>query len=159
VASAQLFDEDGTSQWTGGRTPTLLWIIGAATGRGHLLRSFRGRPTSRPAQSLAPNLSPDWVSGAAIVFRRAVWTAAGPFDERYRFYCQDIDFCLRARDAGWRVAIVPEARVTHVRGATIGRDRSILREDLLEWGRGHYGRAWFVVARIVLSALSPISRS
>jgi GT2 family glycosyltransferase len=152
VASAQLFDEDGTPQWTGGATPTLPWIVGAVSGKGHLARRFR-RGGVKPV-----NLEPDWVSGAAMMFRRAVWNDAGPLEERYRFYCQDIDFCLRARAHGWRVAIVPEARVTHVRGATIGRkrNRALLRDDLLMWGRAFYGEPWFALARVVL-AFIPVS--
>lgn len=147
IASAQLFDEDGTPQWTGGRTPTLLWIVGAVSGKGHLARAFR-RGGTKPS-----TLSPDWVSGAAMLFRREVWNAAGPLEERYRFYCQDIDFCLRAREHGWRVAIVPQARVTHARGATIGRtrNRELLRDDLLDWGRRYYGPVWFFFARLVLA--------
>jgi GT2 family glycosyltransferase len=149
VASAQLFDEDGTPQWTGGRTPTLLWIVGAVSGKGHLARVFR-RGGTKP-----PSLAPDWVSGAAMIFRREVWNAAGPLEERYRFYCQDIDFCLHARAHGWGVAIVPDAHVTHLRGATIGRtrNRTLLRDDLLEWGRGYYGPVWFFFARMVMKVV------
>ncbi len=143
VASAQLFDEDGAPQWTGGRTPTLLWMIGAVSGKGHWLRRLR-------RGGGAPNLSPDWVSGAAMMVRRDAWE---PLDERYRFYCQDIDFCLRAHERGWRIAIVPDARVMHRRGATAGRDRRVLRDDLLEFGRRRYGRWWFVVARVLLSLI------
>jgi N-acetylglucosaminyl-diphospho-decaprenol L-rhamnosyltransferase len=141
IASPQLFDQDGTPQWTGGRTPTLLWMIGAVSGKGHWLRNLRR------GGAKAPNLEPDWVSGAAMMFRREVWQ---PLEERYRFYCQDIDFCLDARERGWRVAIIPDAHVTHVRGATAGRNRRILRDDLLEFGRVRYGRWWFWFARAVL---------
>lgn len=143
IASPRLFDEDGAPQWTGGRTPTLLWMIGAVSGKGHWLRAFR---RNRGAM----NLEPDWVSGAAMMFRREVWE---PLEERYRFYCQDIDFCLHARARGWRIAIVPEAHVTHARGATAGRDRRVLRDDLLEFGRVRYGRAWWLCARAVLSLI------
>ncbi|HEX2834446.1 MAG TPA: glycosyltransferase family 2 protein [Thermoanaerobaculia bacterium] len=143
VASAQLFDEDGTPQWTGGQTPTLPWMIGAVSGKGHWLRALRRRRATTHRE-------PDWVSGAAMMFRREVWE---PLEERYRFYCQDIDFCLRARARGWRIAVVPEAHVTHARGATAGRDRRVLRDDLLEFGRVHYGRAWWWFARVVLSLI------
>jgi hypothetical protein len=142
IASAQLFDPDGTPQWTGGRTPTLFWMFAAMTGLGRITRRFRRRGQT--------GLAPDWVSGAAMAFRRAVWNDAGPLAEHYRFYCQDIDFCLAARAHGWRIAIVPEARVTHLRGATAGRDRAILRDDLIAWGSARHGRVWKVVARVVL---------
>ena len=93
-----------------------------------------------------------------MAFRREVWNAAGPLNERYLFYCQDLEFCLRARDAGWNIRVVENARVTHVRGATIARDQSLdhdpekLWPDLLSWGRSYYGRRWASFARIALVA-------
>lgn len=143
VAGAQLLNEDGTPQWSAGRTPTLAWMIAAVSGLGRLLRGVR---TSRPHRVLI-----DWVSGAAMAFRREVWTAAGPLNEHYLFYCQDIDFCLRASNAGWNVRVIDEARVIHGLGKTIGgQNRETLRRDLLTWGKSHYGRAWWLFARVVL---------
>jgi GT2 family glycosyltransferase len=154
VAGARLLDEDGTPQWSGGATPTLPWMIGVVSGAGHLARRVRRDGPRRI----------DWVSGAAMAFRREVWSAAGPLSERFRFYCQDIDFCLRASDAGWDVRIVEEARVVHARGGTIAAgnplryDPARLWPDLLAWGTGHYGRAWGAVARVtlVLAALTRV---
>jgi hypothetical protein len=148
VAGAQLLNEDGTPQWSGGRTPTLLWMVGVVSGVGHLARSFRREGNSRHEL--------DWVSGAAMAFRREVWNVAGPLNESFRFYCQDLEFCIRARDAGWRVRVVPEARVTHALGGTVApgstlrHDPERLWPDLLAWGTARYGRAWSVVARIAL---------
>jgi len=88
------------------------------------------------------------VSGAAMAFRREVWH---PLNETYLFYCQDIDFCLRASKAGWDVRVIDEARVIHGLGKTIGgQDRETMRRDLLTWGKSHYGRAWWLFARVVL---------
>ncbi len=146
VAGAQLLNEDGTLQWSGGRTPTLLWMLAVVSGAGRFVRRFR------PAG--APRVEVDWVSGAAMAFRREVWTACGPLDEDYLFYCQDIDFCLCARAAGWNVRIIPESRVLHGLGATIAAndslhyDASKLWPDLLTWGGRRYGWAWWFVARM-----------
>jgi GT2 family glycosyltransferase len=149
VAGAQLLNEDGTPQWSGGQTPTLPWMIGVVSGAGHLARLLRRRGGATQRQV-------DWVSGAAMAFRREVWDAAGPLNERYLFYSQDIELCLRARAAGWRVGIVGEARVRHGQGQTIaagsalGYDPARLWPDLLTWGRGHYGSKWGRRARVVL---------
>lgn len=146
VAGAQLVNEDGSPQWSGGPTPTLLWMIGAVSGLGRYARFFRRRG-SRDRREV------DWVSGAAMAFRREVWNAAGPLDERYRFYCQDIDLCLNARDRGWNVRIVREARVVHALGATIGAaGRELAWRDLVTWGANRYGPRWARFARVVLQA-------
>ena len=82
-----------------------------------------------------------------MAFRRETWE---PLNESYRFYCQDIDFCLRAAAKGWAVGIVDDARVVHGLGRTIGGvDHQLLRDDLLTWGKAHYGRAWWLAARIL----------
>jgi N-acetylglucosaminyl-diphospho-decaprenol L-rhamnosyltransferase len=171
VAGARLLNEDGTPQWSGGRTPTLAWMIGVVSGAGHLAHFFRRRgPRKEHRQEclchkrlsmwhrhscLCSQREVDWVSGAAMAFRREVWEVSGPLDERFRFYCQDIDFCLRAHKTGWRVAVVGNARVVHALGGTVAdktlrHDPERLWPDLLDWGAAHYGRRWSVVARWVL---------
>ena len=155
IAGAQLAGSDGADQWSGGRTPTLLWMIGVVSGAGALARLFR-----RKAPQTQPQRDVDWVSGAAMAFRREVWDEAGPLDEGFLFYCQDITFCLRARGAGWRVTVVSEARVVHAMGGTVAGDRSLRHDperlwmDLLRWGRAHYGRAWAACARVVLASVA-----
>jgi GT2 family glycosyltransferase len=145
ISGAHLLNEDGTPQWSGGPTPTLAWMIAAVSGLGRHAKRFRGGRTSRPPS--------DWVSGAAMAFRRAVWRDAGPLNERYLFYCQDLELCLRASQAGWDVRVINDARVVHGLGKTIGgQDRETLRRDLLTWGRSHHGRAWWMLARVVLRA-------
>lgn len=148
IAGARLLNSDRTTQWSGGAAPTLAWMIGVVSGAGHLARLVRRRANVRREV--------DWVSGAAMAFRREVWEQAGPLDERFRFYCQDIELCLRARDAGWRVAVIEEARVVHAIGGTVSADSTLhhdpawLWPDLLVWGGRRYGRRWMLVARIML---------
>lgn len=55
----------------------------------------------------------DWVSGACLLHPRALIDDIGPLDERFFMYMEDIDFCLRASRAGWKVHYHPAARVLH----------------------------------------------
>ena len=55
------------------------------------------------------------VSGCALLASAAVLDALSGFDERYFAYLEDVDLCLRARDAGRRIAFAPQARVFHDR--------------------------------------------
>jgi len=148
VAGSRLLNPDRTPQWSGGAAPTLAWMIGVVSGAGHLARFVR-RGVHVPRDV-------DWVSGAAMAFRRQVWDAAGPLDERFRFYCQDIELCVRARDAGWRVEVIEEARVIHAIGGTVAavsalhHDPERLWPDLLTWGGRRYGPRWMLIARTVL---------
>ncbi len=63
----------------------------------------------------------DWVSGACFLARRRALTELGGFDEGYFMYAEDTDLCWRARRAGWGVAYVPGAVVTHLHGVSTAR--------------------------------------
>lgn len=58
----------------------------------------------------------DWVSGAALLVRRADAVAAGLLDERYFIYTEDVDFCAAIRALGKRVLFTPAAEIVHLRG-------------------------------------------
>jgi N-acetylglucosaminyl-diphospho-decaprenol L-rhamnosyltransferase len=149
VAGALLHYPDGSPQWSGGREPTLAWFLALTSGLPALLAKL---PFYRCAKPLAVDRprAVDWVTGAAMAFRRQVWEAAGPLDEGFRFYAQDLDVCLRARRAGFTVEVRPELRVLHHHGATIGRAAGarghqhpeLLWSDLLRWARKHHGERW-----------------
>lgn len=159
IASPRLRNPDGSSQWTGGRAPTLAWLFLLATGLPAALPAVPGYRRLRPVRSEGGGRI-DWVTGAAMAIRRETWDEVGPFDARFRFYAQDLDFCLRAKDAGWHVRLVEEAQVIHVGGATIGRRAGAARRtahpgllwtDLLLWAEKRNGRRWALAAARLLA--------
>jgi N-acetylglucosaminyl-diphospho-decaprenol L-rhamnosyltransferase len=157
IAGALLHYPDGTPQWSGGREPSLLWFFALASGLPAVLERLPFYRRAKPLDLHRP-ARVDWVTGAALAARRGVWEAVGPLDEGFHFYAQDLDFCLRARDAGWRTEIRPEFRVLHHHGATIGRDPGasgrqqpeLLRSDLLRWASKHRGERWAARAAMAL---------
>lgn len=58
----------------------------------------------------------DWVSGAALFFRAELASKIGFLDDKFFMYCEDVDFCKRAWDVGWRVVYLPDAVITHAIG-------------------------------------------
>ena len=58
----------------------------------------------------------DFVLGAAMLVRAAAITQAGGLDDAYWMYCEEMDWCLRMRDLGWQIAVVPAAVVVHHEG-------------------------------------------
>ena len=59
----------------------------------------------------------DSVCGACLLVRRAVIERIGLLDERFFMYGEDLDWCLRARQAGWTVRYEPSVVVQHQHGA------------------------------------------
>lgn len=58
----------------------------------------------------------DWVSGAAFVMSGHALAEIGKFDEEYVMFCEDVDLCFRAGQAGYKVVYQPTALVTHAIG-------------------------------------------
>jgi hypothetical protein len=56
---------------------------------------------------------PDYVSGCAMLIKRPVFEKIGLLDERYFLYEEDVDFCLKARKAGFKVAVEPRSIIVH----------------------------------------------
>jgi len=72
----------------------------------------RGLNERDTGQFLSP-VEASFVSGCALLVRREVLERVGLLDERFFMYWEETDWCLRARAAGWRVTIVPAAKVWH----------------------------------------------
>ena len=88
--------------------------------------SLDDRPTE-PAQA-------DWMLGAFLLMRRAMLDEIGGWDAGFRHYCEDIDLCYRAMQAGWERWYVPDAIVTHDYAAVI--DKRFLSRHTLWHARG-----------------------
>jgi GT2 family glycosyltransferase len=55
----------------------------------------------------------DWISGCGILVRRAVIEQIGMLDERFYYYWEETEWCIRARKNGWDIVHVPPAKLWH----------------------------------------------
>ncbi len=65
----------------------------------------------------------DAVIGAFLMIRRECMEAIGLLDERFFIYCEDEDWCFRAKQAGWKVVYNPDAVVIHHKGSSTSKRR------------------------------------
>jgi len=70
----------------------------------------------------------DQLPGAALMANREIWKKVGLLDEKYHFLFEDVDWCWRARKAGIKLKVVPDAKITHFGGASW---RNKLKDDKL----------------------------
>jgi N-acetylglucosaminyl-diphospho-decaprenol L-rhamnosyltransferase len=116
IAAPQIRDATGNLDLSLRREPSLLRAIGLnATG----WPVFSER-LARAADYDSPRVV-DWAVGAALLMSRQCFDAVGGWDATYFLYSEETDFCLRARDLGFRTRYVPESVVVHV-GAQSGQD-------------------------------------
>ncbi len=94
----------------------------------------------------------DWVCGAFLIARREAIEDAGPLDERFFLYSEEVDWCLRIRAAGWDIRHLPVMEVVHHEGkATPARVAEECYSRLL-YARKHFGRrpAFAIHAALVI---------
>ncbi len=96
----------------------------------------------------------DHLMAAAFLVRRKVLEDVGLLDERFAIYYNDMDWCYRMHAAGWTIWYVPEARVVHHLGSTVGKVNrrfalfGVLHENVLLFYQKHHGRAAVVLYRL-----------
>jgi len=120
-----IVESDGTRYPSARRFPSLVDAAGHALLAG-LVPQNRFTRRYRMGDALSHDTGRgvtevDWVSGACFLARRKALEELGGFDESYFMYAEDADLCWRAHRAGWGVAYVPEAVVTHVQGVSAAR--------------------------------------
>jgi len=84
----------------------------------------------------------DWVSGACVAVRREVIQQVGLLDERFQLYFEDNDWCLRIRQAGWKIVYDPRFTVTHLGGQSQPQRRvanQLYYQSMIKFYAKHYG--------------------
>ncbi len=138
---------DGRVQGSHGRLPTLLSEIVNTLG------FVAWRSTSPADAEAAPDdrqaVETEWLLGACLMVRREVVEQVGGLDEQFFIYSEEIDWCRRIREAGWRVFYLPQAEVIHYwRGSTRQRQAAMKAElyrSKLQYFRKHDG-PWAALA-------------
>ena len=60
-----------------------------------------------------------WATGAAMFVRASVWRELGGLDADFFAHMEEIDFCWRVHNAGYRVTYCPQSKLYHVGGGTL----------------------------------------
>jgi GT2 family glycosyltransferase len=118
IVGPKVLNEDGSFQpqcRRGLPTPSasLFYMLG-------LHRLFPGNPrfgayllTHLPVDQPSPVAA---VSGCCLMARREVWQEIGCLDEDIFGFGEDVEWCVRARKAGWEVWYRPESVIVHLKG-------------------------------------------
>ncbi|MBF6650739.1 glycosyltransferase family 2 protein [Methylobacter sp. BlB1] len=107
-----------------------------------------------PYSSYDKYMEAEVLSGCFCVARKKAVDEVGGMDERFFFYAEDIDWCKRFRDAGWKLMFVPEATATHFGGGSTANapfrySIEILRATLKYW-RKHHGIAGQIICYLLI---------
>jgi GT2 family glycosyltransferase len=135
AVGAKLLYPDGTLQHGG-------VVIGQGGVAGHYLpQAARGATGHAGSLVLVREVSA--ATAACLAVRRAVFEAVGGLDaEALAVAFNDVDLCLRIREAGWRILWTPLAELYHHESATRGGDVTGAKARRFAGEIGHMQRRW-----------------
>lgn len=111
-----------------------------------LLRIFRRQYKEWLMKDFGHNRQMDveQLMGSALMVRRSVMEKLGGMDESFFMYYEEVDLCLRIKQAGWRIVFMPQAAVTHLGGHSAEQvpveKRVMMLKSLLGFFRKHRGK-------------------
>jgi GT2 family glycosyltransferase len=85
----------------------------------------------------------DWVTGACLLARREAIEEVGLLDEGFFMYSEELDWCRRAKERGWKVIYLPTAKVIHHGGQSSEQVKSFqhiqFQRSKIRYFRKHHG--------------------
>jgi GT2 family glycosyltransferase len=159
IVGPQLLNPDGTRQPSVRAFPTLAvfvffflklhYVLAASP----LWRRYMSEDLAATRQQPV-----DQVMGAALLARNEMIGKIGPLDERFWIWFEEVDWCKRAREAGWKVMYEPRASIVHRGAVSFSHLRGMRKTRLwtmssIRYARKHLGAG----AALVLILLLPIA--
>jgi GT2 family glycosyltransferase len=151
LVGLDLMYPDGERQFSARRFYSLLDILSRRSPLGRL-EAFKRRIDNhlmREAWRAGKPFEAEWVLGTGFIVRRSLFGDLGGMDEHFFLYMEDVDFCARIWQAGYRVLCVPGARLTHE------HQRASASGFLSKAGRRHMNSLWRFSRKYRLPLFTP----
>jgi hypothetical protein len=136
--------------------PDRVWALGAAVDQrtGYVPR-LHADEDAWAWQTSAP-FEVDVASGAAMLVKHEVFERAGFLDEEFYLYYEEPDWCLRARQAGYRIIAAPLSVIWHKVSATLGPTSPVIDYYMARNQLRFIAHHWSSATRVLLLARSVI---
>jgi len=118
IACGQLLNQDGSKQNSFANFPSLASLI---FGEALLQLLFPKKYPNKRKAHVSP-MEVDSCIGACMMVREDAMDTVGWLDESFFFFFEETDWACRMKQAGWKVYIVPSARILHLQGQSVGHN-------------------------------------
>lgn len=105
----------------------VFWYAGGLVDWNNMYASHRGVDEVDHGQYDTQEPTP-FVTGCSMMIKRSVFDRIGMLDDRYYLYLEDLDFCLRAKKAGFSLRYVPSSILWHVNAGSSSRPGNPLQQ-------------------------------
>jgi GT2 family glycosyltransferase len=156
IGGSPIYDLDGVHSVSAFRFPTALSELNIQAKNRFIAKLVPNAIESLPL-SVLPDVphEAEWISGVGMLVRTAVFEQIGGFDEGFFLYFEEIDFCRRAKRAGWKSYSIVTAPLTHIGSVSTGMDEKELRRMPRYWFDSrnryftkHHGRAYALLCDV-----------
>ena len=106
--------------------PKILWFSGGMINykKGLFTHIGQNKKDSKEYSHLG---NVDYITGCAMLIKKSVIKSIGLLDPKYFAYFEDIDYCIRAKKAGYGIRLVPEAKIKHKVSSSSGGEENPLK--------------------------------
>jgi GT2 family glycosyltransferase len=105
----------------------VIWYAGGIIDWNNIICSHRGVDDVDMGQ-YEKEIETDFVSGCGMLIKKEVIDDIGLFDKKYFMYLEDVDFCVRAKNKGWKLKYNPNGIMWHKNASSSGKPGSKLHE-------------------------------
>lgn len=147
IACGQLINRDGSKQNSFAHFPNFLTLIINES----LLNALIPHRMGKRSKLKSPTMV-DSCIGACIMVRREALVLINYFDESFFFFFEETDLAFRMLQMGWASYIVPEAKIYHLQGQSVGhniKSRMLFYESRYIYFKKRYGY-WYILAYPVI---------
>lgn len=100
----------------------------------------------------------DQPMGTFLLLRRQAIEKVGMLDDAFPIFFNEVDWCLRCRQAGWKIFFTPDVEIIHFGGASTTQVPIAMawesRKSLLRFYAKHYSSPIYLPLRVVIAATS-----
>ena len=156
MVGPKLISPDGTIQVNGQRFPTFLREVLGLTRlyRNRFIRDWHDMKLGPLRKDFTVDADVDTLAGACMMLPRHVVEQVGLLDELFFMYYEDVDWCLRVKQAGWKIYYLGEVGVIHVASQSaikygLPKANAVLFASQYLYWRKHHGLLRALVLRML----------
>lgn len=152
IATAQNYDELGNFVPSFDHNKGFRRLL---LGRGFLEKTSPRRYPTRRKKYETP-IKVDWVNGAFLFLSSANFEKTKGFDQSIFLYWEEMDLCFRLRKFGLESHLFPQAKITHIQGASTGSSKALNKEAYISYLyviKKHFGFFKQILIRLYLAII------
>ena len=118
VVGPVVTDFNGNFRLTIRNFPTLKLRVAEALNIKFLIKRYSLTKKQYEMITLEKSFEVDWISGGSFMVRRSIFNDIGGLDERFHLFAEDLDWCIRIKNGGWKIFCLSNIKIVHFGGVS-----------------------------------------